>query len=116
MKYSDKMYLISLIQKFFKSTEGCIYIDVRRPDYNVSNIIERLQEMPLIIKKLSIEPDFFDGSFSCLGDEITHELLYALADLWFAFEHRMYCFFANKEVSQLKKGWSEILQQNHVPT
>ena len=104
--YADRQYLISVIDNLFKRTKGCLYIEASRPNFEVNHIIEKLKT--ILKHNDSFESNDFRLSFQC--NEITNELFYILAKIWFAYEHGSISFFPiekiNFEINQL--AWYDI--------
>jgi len=109
--YSDKMYLISLIEKYYSLTGALLYIDVCRPNYDVSKIVRGLGKVPAVAKTLAIDDNFFSISFMYKEKLVENDLLYILSEIWFAFEQGLFSFFTDKDVAipPKRSSWKKIV-------
>lgn len=108
--YADRRYLASIIDKLFSLTGGCLYIEVSRPNYDVSLIMEKLKNAFPDNIDLATYVNFLEVSFCYNGNKLSNDMRDILSDIWFSYEHRAFCFFVNSEVEfdLNRKPWYKI--------
>lgn len=112
--YQGRTYLISLIEKLLNLTDGQLFVEFSRPNYNVSQIVEKLMSFNSQIKNLSSKLNFQELSFVLDPRNCEYNLLDILSQCWFAFEHGTLCFFLGKQFSRpsREESWYEITQKS----
>jgi hypothetical protein len=109
---SDRNYLIALIEYLFSATGGYLYVEMSRPNWNTDRIKNRLQEISFISDGLQMSDEDFELSFSCKEKPLDASFLYLLPEIWFTFEHGVFCFFVDAEspMPTRRSSWNKITE------
>lgn len=110
--YSDKQYFFSILSRLFNLT-GHLFVQARRPYYNVESAIQNLRSIRDRVDDLNITPNFFEISFYFDGPSGDDDLFNLITDIWFEYEQPTFCFFYEKHIhlSEKKISWQEITRQ-----
>jgi hypothetical protein len=90
--FFDRVYLKSIITDLFKLTQGCLFIECSRPNFEIEFPIKKLHE---VLIEQSLYHDSFEVYF--LSNKLRDELLEILPILWFGYQHIGFLFFYYRE-------------------
>lgn len=107
--YYDRCYFISIIENLSKQTNGCVYVEVSRPNYIIDGIFEKLNDFLINSSGISYTINSFEISFSCI--EINKDFFDLLFLIWFGYEHSTIVLLSQNEINYndvYRKDWFTI--------